>query len=82
MIYQFGVFSLDTARRELSRAGLRIDVEPMALGPLRHLIGHGDRLDLIRPTAVFANEPAGEHEQVAACAQPETSRNINFEEET
>ena len=82
MIYQFGEFSLDTARRELSRAGLRIDVGPMAFDLLQHLIGHVDRLDLIRPIAVFTSELAGEHERAAACAQPETSRTINFEEGT
>lgn len=44
MIYRFDEFSLDTARQEISRAGNGIDIEPMALDMLFHLIGHSDRL--------------------------------------
>ncbi|MFG2307208.1 alpha/beta fold hydrolase [Streptomyces sp. NPDC048566] len=40
----FGVFELDTARHQLRRSGQPVHVEPRALGLLRHLVEHRDRV--------------------------------------
>ncbi len=44
MIYRFGPFTLDSARRELSRDGAEIAVEPQVFDLLRVLIERRDRV--------------------------------------
>ncbi|GJD59371.1 winged helix-turn-helix domain-containing tetratricopeptide repeat protein [Methylobacterium dankookense] len=44
MIYQFGPFTLDTARRELSGSGRLVALEPQVFDVLAHLIAARDRV--------------------------------------
>ena len=44
MLYRFGECSLDTARLELWRASLRVELEPQVMSVLTYLIEHRDRV--------------------------------------